>query len=135
MNPMILSARKTLEYYAAGVYGLAPADKDAYSKTLVDLLSDLRHFCDDTRIDFEAEVKNSRAYYQNEKANTDGLEQMHREGWVLTQTKGRSTDGMRIERYDEQTSFKSDADALNYVIHRAMEGSLYHIEALKQCNS
>jgi hypothetical protein len=54
------------------------------------------------------------------------------EGWVLTHS---NEYGLRVERYDENTTFKSDAEALAFVTERANAGSAYHQEALYAINN
>ena len=58
------------------------------------------------------------------------MDQMYAEGWVVSLN---SKYGTRIEKDDEQTLFKSDLEALEYVIRQARNGSQYHIDALAEC--
>jgi hypothetical protein len=52
------------------------------------------------------------------------------EGWLVANS---DEYGIRIEKYDEDTSFDSDLEALEFVIQQARNGSQYHIDALAEC--
>ncbi len=53
------------------------------------------------------------------------------EGWILRETEGGVS---MIQRYDGDPAqrFKTDAEALSFVIQRAMDGSPLHVKALRQ---
>jgi hypothetical protein len=52
------------------------------------------------------------------------------EGWVVAFSEEYGT---RIEKFDENTPFDSDLEALEFVIQQARSGSQYHIDALAEC--
>jgi hypothetical protein len=52
------------------------------------------------------------------------------EGWVISLN---TKYGTRIEMNDEDTRFKSDLEALEFVIQQARNGSQHHIDALAEC--
>ena len=54
-----------------------------------------------------------------------------REGWAISSCSGTENgDIWRLERLDEVGIFENDADAWKHVWHLAINGSLYHTDAL-----
>lgn len=51
------------------------------------------------------------------------------QGWVLSNYDG--TDALRVEKFDEDTPFRSDSDALAFVMSQAMEGDEVCLKALR----
>ncbi len=58
------------------------------------------------------------------------MERQYSEGWVISLN---TKYGTRIEKFDESTRFKSDLEALEFVIQQARNGSQYHIDSLGEC--
>lgn len=58
------------------------------------------------------------------------MDQQLSEGWVVAFS---DEYGTRIEKFDDNTPFASDLEALEFVIQQARSGSQYHIDALAEC--
>lgn len=56
--------------------------------------------------------------------------QAETEGWFVSEV-GAPGDMFRLEKDDEAAKFKTDQDAWEHVIRKAIDGSIYHISALK----